>query len=377
MGASVSTVIGKDTQESLNKVYNTCSSASGENVVTLKNFTFEPPRWCSNSDFNIDQAAQAKSSCVISTLQDTAFNTISKLDAKAKAELGIAVATTDSEIKNKINQAINNNCGHLSTVAYNDTDLDKAVVKSCNLTIAQDASAQTMCQIQNAQDIISKVTQVEKATSTGGSLAGMLFGSIGGKIVIAVLAVSIISSIVYLLTKGGKHGHKHKHKDMDNDNFYIDEDVQKGGFTDFMSDLNDPEMFTTKMKNNKSWIILLIIVIFILILFFMGSRNTAKKGITLTNDDMQNLRNQIHTVQKMAGVQPKHEGAIISENRSDTSALSPSPSPYHTEDNYPKFGCTGPGCQPTNLVQDYWPDAQSHNRDLNYPELDDFYAPLL
>ena len=194
MGASSSTNVAKAETSMINSAYNSCGNVVASNEADFKHINFDPSPGCKTSEFVIKQGAAIDSKCLIDSLQQQAAQSASKLGAKSQAGLGFAVSTNVSDTKQKFASYLTNKCQNLSS--SNKAKLEDIKVKACNMILVQDASANSACQINAAQEAISKIAQEETADAQGATLAGLLFG--GG----AFLIIIIIAVVAFMMLKG-------------------------------------------------------------------------------------------------------------------------------------------------------------------------------
>ena len=383
MQASVSTnseIEGNILQEA----YNNCGQrVSVSDQINIGDFTHDPPSTCPYSATTIKQGAAVDGSCLITSLQDSLAKYVQNvqntgLSADAQAGLGIVIGSNQSNTKTNIAQKIANECNSVS--ADNAISVKNATSRACDFEAVQTANARQACEINNTQKLIADV-----ASKAPGSKDKSIFESTGGKIVfisIGVILLIILIAGIVMIIKTSKKGEIES---------IVSTRLAGGFWSDFNTDFNTD--FTTdslgqKLNNNKSYIAIAIIVIFLLVLFFMGSRNTAKKNIVLSNDDMKSLHQQIQEVHQIAGVRPRHKGAIISDTRSDISDISDSTNSLNSYNSYNSANSNnsnvGADCESckfnTNEYQmpntsNYW--LPSTCTDMHNLSLEDYYKPLL
>lgn len=192
MGASASKATQTINSELENILSNKCTDASATNLkknfkVSLKNSD------CGVLDFS--QAATIKGDCVI----DNSVETFAKLAAenKAQAQAGLGIAATDSEqdIKTKIKNKIENDCG---TVAATNEIIDfefNGDNISCDvLNVSQKADATAACVINTVSKVVSDI----QASNTSESKGYDPLAALGG-----LWGIMIIGGIVLVVLFGG------------------------------------------------------------------------------------------------------------------------------------------------------------------------------
>lgn len=354
MGASVTTNTNKITQDVLQKTYNTCSSSSSSNVVSIDGFTFSCPKACGKDcSVNFSQQASMDAKCVIDNLQDSAAQWASQLDAQAQTGLGFAVSTNVNDQKNKINQILENKCG--SQPASNVANYKNIHIKSCKADVVQNASDKVACQINNTQDMISQIVDKSKGSATGFWGSGWGYFTIG---IIVLIALSIIAGGIVAIVKASKSG---KTSDVD---VYASGEYQDGGFFSLTTTEGPSSNFTDGMKKNKSAFILVILGLLFIILILFASRNTSNKGIYLTENDLSDFQSQVKEAQRIAGIRSPQPSPMQSRQPS------PVQSPWQSESvNSPSNNFVYPASLPIgdNRV----------NSGYGQTTLDDYYKPLI
>lgn len=309
MGLSASTSEQKIQNDLITNATNSCPPVSTINVTNLSGMVIETPPDCpGGGNVTISQAAVVNANCLLQSLQESAAKLAATLNAQAKAGLGIAVSTDIQDIKTSIEENTKNTCAGASTT--NIADISNTVIKSCNFTVTQDATENVSCQINATQDMISKIAASASAHATGGSILGDLFGGLGNIVeVIAIIAAVIIVLIIVgillflLLGRKGKKNNEQKSTlpigsseltEMTEHGMLPEEAEMAallGGFRSFFNDMNNPTVFSQKLKKNKSFAVLIILILIVFIIFLIGlSKNPNKK---LTENDINNLNQKI------------------------------------------------------------------------------------
>lgn len=349
MGASVSTNVNDISQQVYQKAYNTCGGTGGSNIVNLDNCSIGCPSACGKDcTFNIDQNASVSSTCLIDNLTDNAAQWASQLDATAQTGLGLAISTNVDVQKSKINQIVDNKCKGAS--ATNIVNCKDANIQACNTVILQNVSEKQACQIKNTQDIISDIVSKSKAVSIGFWATGWGYFTIG---IIVLIALSIIIGGIVAITKASKSG---KTSDYD---MYASGEYQDGG----VYSTSDSGNLMDMIKKNKTVIILVILGLLFIGLILFASRNTADKGITLTDDDLNDFQSRLSEVKQIAGLQSSQSSPYQSPTQSAMQ------SPWQSESSPLRGQFTYP---PTLPIGD--------NRVSNasgQTTLDDYYRPLI
>ncbi|BCS83261.1 putative myristoylated membrane protein [Cotonvirus japonicus] len=195
MGASVSTNEQAIENNILSKSYNSCGSVGTVNVTDISNLKFYPPPNCDPpSNFDITQASEINSKCLITSLQKNAADVAAKLSADAKAGLGLSASTNVNDIVNNINTITKNKCAGASTT--NKASISDTVIKACQFKVIQDATDNVSCQINATQDVVSNIASKAAADAKGGSIFGDLFG--GGNLIKIIIGIIVLIAIIGL-----------------------------------------------------------------------------------------------------------------------------------------------------------------------------------
>jgi uncharacterized membrane protein len=353
MGASVSTNV-QNTQNSLiTSAVQKCPPVTAANLVNFTGTNFTAPPDCpGGGNFDITQAAVVDSTCVLSSLQQAAAETAQTLNADAKAGLGIAVSTNVGETQNNIKNYTNQSCAKASS--SNTVNLKDVNIKACNLTVTQNASDNTNCQINATQDLISKIAVSSGASSTG--LFGDLFSGSWGKYILIVVAVIVIIGIIIALYK--VLGKKSNKKIQKTSSTKIEE-TTGGGYFDEL---------------NKPYIILIIVALLIVIVFMINHSSSKEKQIT--ENDVDSLNQKISEANKIAGFSPKQniieQSTMLPYQQPVMSGHWPEPmSDGHYYSDQSDFS-NGPYSESEPV---YYKIGYNYGSEKN--TLDDFYKPLL
>jgi len=167
-GGQASTNIYKNQLKIVEEAYNTCKGPAISQNIDLSGLDFSCPEYCQGKcgDINIQNAATAEASCIVSSQQDSLATLITTLNAKAKAGLGYSVSTNKSDIKQDIQQKIDSECS--GTSEDQKINAKNAIMKTCgNVSFMNNASAKTQCQLGAIQKILSDVDSKIQSTSTG------------------------------------------------------------------------------------------------------------------------------------------------------------------------------------------------------------------
>jgi len=186
MGASASLNAQTIQTDIVTDAVSYCPIVASPNSVDWTGVTISCPPSCgSNCNLSIDQSSVVSADCVLSNLQKAAAATATQLSAPAAAGLGWAVSANVNQNFTNIKQYTNDQCPNLNNsnaVNWNDVTVD-----TCNVTVTQDLTASTACQINVAQNSIGQISSNLSAASSGGSVLGDLFGGVGGLITFGIL----------------------------------------------------------------------------------------------------------------------------------------------------------------------------------------------
>jgi hypothetical protein len=202
MGASSSKTSSTQETDILDKAYNTCASVSSEVSTNLSNVQFDPPDSCVNPTFDISQASQVDSTCLIGSLQTAYADSASQLSNTTKAGLGISLSKTSNDIKTDLETTVENSCANESSTQM--ANISDTVIKSCNFSVVQNATLHDSCVINNTQSQISNMSAAVQADTEGSSILGLLWGNMSSTefIVLGVIVFIIIAICIYFMFRG-------------------------------------------------------------------------------------------------------------------------------------------------------------------------------
>ena len=296
MGISGSTTVQGIDTNIYTTAANDCSTVSSENYFTMTNSTYYPPPGCpaDQSSFNVDQTSVVNADCFIENMQQIAAQQTYNLSNDTKSQLGISVSATATMIQNTFSETVNNECTGESTT--NSVTLDNDTINACGFYVIQNASSYQQCQINSTQKIIGDMTQDVVNTTSGSSVAGLLFGSgwtsilIWAGLVFLIIAIVVIGIIIYFMLK--------KKKVKDTSNIYTSEMNAIGDTDDFVSGYKGGNGVTKK----KSTIILVILAIIVVIALLYGmTKNNTKK---IVDEEIKQLKKDITVTKKLANISP-------------------------------------------------------------------------
>lgn len=329
MGAQASTNVSKQKSDIVTQSYNKCPPVSAQNKTDIEGVKFNPPteiclKYGIKPVFEINQNAGVKADCVISNLQDTLAEAISKLDAEAQGGLGFQASTNISDISAKITQTLDNSCGKLDAkniIAIKDTE-----VTSCDWRFVQNATAQSSCKINNLQKLANKIETQEKAKTEGLTLGNFLLGN--GPFVAIGMVIIIIVIIIFLYY----YFSRRSSRPASLEEIAL---LTGGSQTNYFGFPNTPMGSGSGLEFGINMYSAMIFGIIILIMFMLFGKDKPK---TVTEKDMSDLNKSIRDAQRIAH--------LLSETSSE------------------------PGT-PVGI-----PPILSE-RDVSDEKLDDFYKPLL
>lgn len=296
MGASTSSNAQLSTTNIITKAVQSCPKIASTNVINWSGATITTPPGCPpGSGVDINQAAVVDAKCVLGNLTNATATAAQNLSAPAQAGLGFSISSNVSETRNNIDNYTNQSCtnqDNSNIVNWNDVN-----IKSCNLTVTQNATANTSCRINTIQNTLGQVENNLAAHSSGGSVFGDLFnGSIIMKIIGIVIVLILIGDIIFYFIKKSK---KNKESSTTIEN------------TEEINDTNDTDDDQTggfNSQKNKPYIILIIVIFLILIVFMINKSNTNEKQ--LTENDMNILNQKINEAQRIANLTPQQRSII-------------------------------------------------------------------
>lgn len=225
MGASVSTNKSDVMNKIVNKAYNSCASdyrnnngISASNEVNLQGVKHIPPEWCKDvctshpitgnevcgANFEVNQAAKVEADCVIDQMQTSINDVMSQMSAEAKAGiLGVAASTNISNVKNEIENIVDNSCESVS--ANNQQTYKDIEVRACNFYALQNLDAKKSCKIGSTQGVANTVATSMEAKAEGVNLADLFGGLLMWLILIPVGLVIIF--VIYKVIKSSGEDH--------------------------------------------------------------------------------------------------------------------------------------------------------------------------
>lgn len=299
MGASSSTNIQKAKNEIITSSSQSCPKVAASNVINWSGVKLSAPPNCpGGGNVNINQAAVVDATCVLSSLQKAAADAVSKLDATAKAKLGFSSSANVSDIQNTIKNQSAQSCVNQSTtnaVNWNDVHID-----SCNLTVTQNATANTSCQIEQTQDIIAKIVGANSAYATGGSLLGDIFGDLGDLIkyvVAVVIIIVVLAGCIFAAVKlSGKH------TQLPTNTIHVNSTIKNPISSDALSTVKSTTTLTGGALNLLSRpliVTLLFALVVIIILLIIQSSTTSKQW---TPTEVAQMTCKLRDARMIAGI---------------------------------------------------------------------------
>lgn len=200
MGASQSNELVNQTDITTSS-FSSCAGPVSSNKLELENISFRPDLnpACNdvNTKWSVTQSATAESDCIISSLQDTTADTISKLDAETQAGLGYTYSNNKNDILTQINSKVENQCKGASS--EQEASLKDITVTACQFEVIQDANLKSACTINTLQNIANQASNVVNAENKATSLLELLFGS-GTSWLILIIVIIIIIIIAYMFS---------------------------------------------------------------------------------------------------------------------------------------------------------------------------------
>lgn len=377
MGASASTNKQSIQNTLTSEAYNSCPNITASNTANISGVSFKPNPGCVNPQFLVNQSAGIDANCLITSLQDSLAQTISKLDAKSQAGLGFSASTNVNDIKTQIKQMVKNTCGNQSST--NVANINDTIITACDFRIVQNATDQSSCSINALQKQVDSVAASAAANATGGSIWGDLFGSsnILKTVIIIVVIVAVIAAIagggyaIYRYQKNkkqttnetgsseeGEEAHEETGEEMEGETG----ETQEGGL---LASLSDPNKFVMGLQKNKSYSALIIMILIIIVIFLAFSSKTDKP---FTKNDIADLKKTMDEAHQIAGLKT---GLDYDERRIDSDSYLPIP--LHV--NYISKNIdsvSGRQILSENLEIDPFVSSLKYHNTLN-----DYYKPLL
>lgn len=331
MGASVSTATSATTNDIITTSVNQCPKTSASNQLSVNNLTIPPNPACGTGTnpaqtLNIAQAAAVDAQCYITALQNNTASTIATLNANAQAGLGIAVSTDVASINNNLKANIQNTCKNVST--SNAISINDSLIAACTTTIAQNANANSMCQINALQTTAIQAQTSATSTATGASLSSLLGIGISSTIIIIIIIV-----VIYYFWSSKKSSSNSDEGD--------DDESRGGAGSDFF--------------NKKNYSITIIMILLILVVVFVAFSTTSSSKLTMP--DLANFQSKVAEANKIAKLDES------SETKSDDRS-------YPNYDSYIRQTINP---IPQNIfTQPYMTNNQSYYNNLNA-----YYEPLI
>lgn len=365
MGAQGSKNKAKTTTDITTTAYNSCPNVSANNSINLSGVQFRPdlnPACANvNSDFVINQSAGVESECVLTNLQNTTADTISKMDAQAQGGLGFQASSNSDNIKTQLITMTTNSCG--DQTSSNEANISDTIITSCNWHFVQDASVTSSCLINNTQTIANQVSSQQSATSTGLTLASFLTGY-GPSIIVIIIIIVVVGGIGYF---GYKEYKKNKQSSTTSTSTSTSTEQVGGSWNIFRFDFAlDGQVANLMDMKGGSTCPALIIAIIILVVIFLSWQ--SKKQKTITPEDMSHLNQTITEAHQIAGFGP----GVIPGNEDLTKQVQtqidlPSETITTTRDTY------------EDPFSDYtrYPNINRNPNAYQYNSLDDFFQPLI
>lgn len=350
-GVSVSSDHQTLKNTTIDKAINSCPPISTMNIANLNNVDISAPPNCPTSSFDINQVQTVNATCIITSLQKQAADLATELNKSqqtaAGSLIGINISNDSSDVENTISNLVANQCAKISTT--NSATINDSVIKACNIRIVQGATDNTMCQINNTQDVISKLSSKTSIQLGTGSIVGM--------IIVGIVIVIIIIVVIWVFIKWRK---------------------QKSG------QMGGSESFLDYLRNNKSCMAIVgIIILFLIVAIVNFSRVNDKK---LTMDDIQKLNKTINEAQQIANVRTEQYNSeqYSPEQHNQEQPEQYNPKQYHTKQYSRKQ--RGPVGMKRKII--YYQNCNddgpmevneecSDGMDLGEINLDDYYKPLL
>lgn len=313
MGASASVNKQKIENQMINEAYAECGTNRTTNLVSLSGIQFDPPPDCSPpSEMTINQVALLDGNCLLGSLQKAAAKFSSTMNANAKAGLGFAVSTNVSETENNIRNYTNQKCAGYSTT--NTADVKDTIIKSCKFQVVQNATQNVSCQINETQNAISQIAQKAATTAEGGSIFGMIFGSIGGIIsiiVVIVIVIIVIILLIYFIRR--KKPENETQEEISGETSLSEALVEEKMPPKDITTIASGEI-TTKgtvqgqeggRKKHFRCSKITIIIIILVVVAFLILRIRGKRIQKISNDDINLLNQKMSEAQQIAKLIPK------------------------------------------------------------------------
>jgi flagellar basal body-associated protein FliL len=355
MGFAFSKNINKQEQDIVSGDIQYCGTTSVNNTLNLNGAVLTTPPNCpGGGTIDISQASAVDSTCMLSALQNSTAEQVNELLAPSIAGLGFSSSINRNIADIAVKSYTQQKCADVS--ASDTINANGAIFDTCDLVITQNSNANTTCQINASQDLLSTVLTKEYASSEGASLLGGILLLLGA--LVFIIVVAIIALIVYkkMKNKGGES--------------YGEVVESSGGMFGGLSNIfNDPNSFNNNLKKNKCLMVLIIIILLLIVVLIVALSKSNNKQIT--DQDFNTLGQKISDAQRIAGLTSekfRNQAQYIPSNiRSNIT--SDNQSNYSMSDGYNSVN--SPISSQRHLNS---PNYNSFEEDNT---LDDFYKPLL
>lgn len=283
MGASASTTAQTITNSMYQQSYESCPPISSSNTINIDGSTIVSPPGCPS--VSITQSSKVDGTCLLGTLQTSAAQVASTLDATTQAGLGLSVSADVNTLKNNIAALSASNCSGESTA--NSVDITNSNIESCGFPIVQTSSASQRCQINTTQSFMDTLGQNTIESTSGSSFNFITI--IVGIISIALILMAVIAGIVIILKKSK------------NSSESDDLNVDLGDLSNNPNELSNLSGGGSKGKYILIIVGLIILCILIFLFWKILKQNNTNKKI-LNDDDINRyneIRNDAHKIAKI------------------------------------------------------------------------------
>lgn len=258
MGTTFSNNVAVSKAQVFDDVYASCGKVSSVNVSKIDGFKLVSPPYCGkDSGATFSQISKVNTKCVLSNLQKQFGETASKIDSKTDTGLGISISNNIQDNVTKLTAHIKDTCP--DSMASNSVDWKNFDITTCNFSVPQFSNAQQVCEINTAQNALSKIIDKTNSSTTGFKLG--FLGSMG--LIVGIIIVVLVLAFIFIPSdkKKCKSG-----TNCDNEN------------SDGTDDTDDVEM-TGGSGFNYVNIAIICLALLSVIFMFKSSHSICKKNI--------------------------------------------------------------------------------------------------
>lgn len=226
MGALISTSVSNTKSEIKRETKNIIEFEGQKNqcVINQGGITLSGLKGVHVGNIKITQKCTVSGQTYYKALLKALTKLSTKLDEKTKAALGLSISNTSTDIKNKVENIMKLKCGNSRFIS----DVDKIQILDSSdstfdgIVVEQTGNVKGKCNIDAVLNAIANDVVEAKKTTTGSSVAGLLFGGLPmfvWYIIAAVLGVGLLGGI-YKYTQKNKEKRGSSYKQQGGLNYY-------------------------------------------------------------------------------------------------------------------------------------------------------------